>query len=268
MKRQVIISAISILSLVAISMFKPETKSETEPLKTKSTESTSPKTSEETLLGPEIDDGFYYEIGSRFLGIRKSDIKDALSIQDFLDPDMFHKVHSYNSIELYRVNDEGRYVGLPLDSQNDTLSLAQLDMLNNADYGTNVTFRIDLMENIYAHGPAIQNLFTPYHTLVPHQEAEYIHGNDVLVRSIRMANYENTKGLRPDDLRPAKMYFTISKEGSIENIQLDKGTGYPRIDLELSNQLKATGSDWKPARDENGKPVAQRLVFFFGLPGC
>ncbi|MEX0272801.1 MAG: energy transducer TonB, partial [Flavobacteriaceae bacterium] len=68
--------------------------------------------------------------------------------------------------------------------------------------------------------------------------------------------------------QPAKLFFTVTAKGSLENIRLDRSSGYPSIDEKMLELLPQVPGKWIPAQNRNGENVAQELVVSFGLLGC
>lgn len=64
------------------------------------------------------------------------------------------------------------------------------------------------------------------------------------------------------------MYLTLCKDGNIDNISLDRSSGYPLIDQKLKKILKEIECDWQVAKDSFGNTVDQELVLYFGILGC
>ncbi len=229
--------------------------------------SQTPKDSGSENSGPRLNDAFFYSIGPRFGGIKRSQLQKSFQLSDFLDPDFTHQVQSYERIELRAIDQAGKYDDAVLISENGVLSAAQWDYLKNLDYGSNFTLKIDCYET-QPQGDYVFNSFTPHLTVIPETMARYRDGNERLLEWIREQNYPNVAGLFREDLRPAKFYLSIDASGKLVDIELDKGCGYPQIDLKLIALLKEKANEWLPARNDEGEAVAQKLVFFFGLPGC
>ena len=62
-----------------------------------------------------------------------------------------------------------------------------------------------------------------------------------------------------------KIAFTITENGTITNVNLDRTTGYPQLDFELKQLIKNVPGKWIPAKNQEGKNVEQELVMSFGL---
>lgn len=231
-------------------------------------ESERPRSVQEELFGPDLDESFFYSIGPRFGGIKKSAIMQANKLEDLLDPDFTANVKSYERIELRSVDQDGKFSTEALVSEDGILNEQQLNYLQKLPYGSNINFKIDCYEYYQNTSKATFNTFTPYLTVIPEQQAGPKEGIEAFIKEIRIANYPNVAGLSRDDLRPAKLFLTINEEGLLNEITLDKGTGYPQVDLKLIDLLKKSENEWYPARNAEGKALSQTLVFFFGLPGC
>ena len=59
-----------------------------------------------------------------------------------------------------------------------------------------------------------------------------------MINYLKAGNKENTLGLDEELLQAAKLYFTVTTEGEIEDIKLDRSSGYSRIDEAMIELLK------------------------------
>ena len=74
--------------------------------------------------------------------------------------------------------------------------------------------------------------------------------------------------MQADKLQPAKLYFTVSKEGMIENVRLDRTSNFPAVDETMIELITNAPGKWIPAENSKGEKVDQELVVSFGLMGC
>jgi hypothetical protein len=107
-------------------------------------------------------------------------------------------------------------------------------------------------------------------TIVPETQAEYSKGKAALKEYLK----ESSKASRdianvdPEKLQPAKLYFTVTKKGAIENVKLDRTSNYSLVDEAMIELIKNAPGTWKPAENLKGEKVEQELVVSFGLMGC
>ena len=210
---------------------------------------------------------FFYGISPRFNTIKKRDLDKATSITDFLTEEETQRAHTYQSLSVIIIKDdkktEIREIGY-----GEKLTKAQLKLLQSLDFSTNFMIRTDYLQKNKVTGILENNYASPYLTIVPERQAEYEFGKEAFIDYLRVNNKENTVDLNEDLLKPAKIYFTISKEGTIKNVKLDRTTSYPEIDNTIIELLKNAPGKWSPAKNNKGEKVDQELVISFGMEGC
>ena len=78
----------------------------------------------------------------------------------------------------------------------------------------------------------------------------------------------NTVNIDADKLTFAKLYFTVSKTGTLKDFKLDRSCGHPASDQKIRELLKSTADQWQAAENDKGEKVEQGLVVSFGGDGC
>lgn len=210
---------------------------------------------------------FFYDIGSRFSPIKKSELDETRSMVDFIAKDYEGNIVEYRSVSVIVVIDDLQ-TDIRASGDNEVLTNAQLKLLQSMDYSTNFVVKADFVEKDKTTGELQNYLATPYHTVVPEKQAVYEPGTDVLLEYLRINNKENTANLDESKLQPAKLYFTVTKEGEISNIRLDRTSGFSEIDQTMIKLLTEAPGNWTPAQSSTGKNVDQELVVSFGMVGC
>jgi hypothetical protein len=210
---------------------------------------------------------FIYDIGPRFNAVKKSDIDQALTFADFISAELENSIVSYESVEVIIIKDDKesdiREIGF-----SDVLNSSQIELLRSANYSTNFKIRADYQKKNNETGVLEDSYATPHLTVVPEKQAEYESGKSGLMKYLKEQSKHVVVNVKANELQPAKLLFTVTKEGTIENVRLDRSSRYPSIDnLMIELIIKAPGS-WEPARNSEGKKVDQELVVSFGLMGC
>jgi len=210
---------------------------------------------------------FFYNFGSRFEPMRRSDILKAKSFDDFITPDLQDKIEKYYSVRVIEIIDDKEARGFH-NGSGSMLNLMQLDFLRNAPLNTNL--KINGQFHWYNEERGIREDIhaSPHRTIVPQYQATYIDGKDGLIEWFRTKNKELTEDLDDKTLKAATLYFTIDTDGSIKEVYADRSCGYLDIDENIKQILMQTQGDWTPARDMNEKPVAQQLTISYGRGGC
>ncbi|PHS04082.1 MAG: hypothetical protein COA88_14525, partial [Kordia sp.] len=105
-------------------------------------------------------------------------------------------------------------------------------------------------------------------TIIPEKQAVHIDGKNELKKFLKENSKKSRTNVVPEKLRPAKLYFTVTKNGSIKNVKLDRSSGYPLLDEKIIELINNTSGKWKPAENYKGEKIEQELVVSFGLMGC
>ena len=210
---------------------------------------------------------FIYDVGPRFGPIKKSDIDKATSIEDFFSWEELRAIETLKSVEIIIVENDRQTQKREI-GYSKTLTKAQLKLLQTANYATSFLIRIDFQEKNRVTGKLEYNYASPHRTIVPEKQATYINGKDALQNYLRESSKEARKEVDQNKLQPAKLYFTVTKEGNIENTRLDRTSNYPLVDKVMIELITKTQEKWKPAKNEKGEKIDQELVISFGLLGC
>ena len=210
---------------------------------------------------------FIYDIGPRFGPIKKVNIDSTQSINTFFNEEEIQKMESIQSVEVIIIKN---------DKQSDTREMGnskmftdgQLNLLRSADYSTNFLIRVDYHQKNKETGVLEKSYATPHKTIVPDVQAQYIYGKDALIKYFKENTNEETANIPEDKLKPAKLYFTVTKDGTVNDVHLDRSSGYPNIDELMISLIMKTPGGWIPALNSKGETVNQELVVSFGLMGC
>jgi len=267
MKKQVLILSTVIITFAftAFTVFKNNIKD------VKPTQITSTKT-EELVYGPmehepitkiEVFEDFIYEIGTRFIPIKKSVVLNAKTLKDVYDIETLNSMKTLEAVRLIKVVNDRQH-DLNLAGTTADFTKEQLNYLQTLNYGDNIIFRTEFIDK-YSGG---YNYSTPHHTIAPDVQAQYSEGFKALKTYFKDQTETVRKVVDPKQLKAGKLYFTVTKTGKIENIHLDHSSNYPKVDKQLIKLMKDLPGTWTPAKDENGNAVDQELVVSFGLMGC
>ena len=222
----------------------------------------------ETKIDKKVGPNFFYSVGTRFSGIKKEDIDKARSLSDFIDAEDVENMVQLKSTSVIIIeNDEQSDKRASGNSK--MLTSAQLKLLQSSSISTNFVIRADFRQMNKQLGALEDNYTSPHLTIVPEKQAAYVAGGmDALVYYLKENSKEAVAFVEEDKLKPAKLYFTVTKEGAISNLKLDRSCGDPAIDAKMVELITNIPGDWEPAENLKGEKVDQELVFSFGLIGC
>ena len=218
---------------------------------------------------PGANADFIYGIGSRFNTITKKELDTLKSFNDIIGPKHAQRIVRFESVNVILMKGD-KPTDVRVLGNDPVFNENQLEFMRSLDYSTNLMIWADYEERNEKTGELEFTHWTPHLTIVPEQQATYRLGKSKLI------NYLNDQSemarvqahVDPEKLRPAKLYFTVTKAGSIDNVYLDRSSFYPSVDDKMIELIKSTTGQWIPAEDMNGEPVDQELVVSFGLKGC
>lgn len=267
-KNILIISAIIIgLSLTAFSLINKNTIG-TEALETTESKNIAKNTTEIKKTKLPVFTEFTYDVSPRFKAIKKTDIDKATTINDFIDAEIIDNIVDLESVNIIVIKNEGlsetREMGY--DKQ---LTTAQIELLRSLDYASGFTIRAEFTKYDKETGKLEHSFSGPHYSIVPEKQAVYAYGNEMLVSYLKA----NTKAIVTEshviteNTRPVKFHFTVTKNGTVDHVRLDRSTNYPAIDNKIIELIKNTGNNWISAENSKGEKVDQRLVLSLGIMG-
>ena len=268
MKKSILIfcAVIITLSFTAFSVIQMS-NSEVNNLETMESESVAMNTSVNNKTTNRIFTDFIYDIGPRFSPIKKSDLDKIKSFNDIIDPERANRIVEYKWVTIVRIiNDKETKVRE--FGTSDVFTEAQLKLLHSFDYSTNLMIAADYKGKNKKTGALEDTHWTPYLTIVPEKQAEYSEGLDVLKKYLKETSEAARNHVIPEKLQPAKLFFTVTKKGTIEHVRLDKSSNYLEVDKRMIELISTLPGKWKSAQNIEGENVDQELVVSFGLMGC
>ncbi len=210
---------------------------------------------------------FIYDVGPRFGGIKKVDLDNLRSFSDIIGEEHAQRIVYYRSLSVtFLYND--RPTDIKETGNDGVFTADQIKLLQSATYSTNILITADYQEKNIETGQIEASSWTPYLTVIPEKQAEYANGKDALKTYLKENSEKSRVNVQPDKLQPAKLYFTVSKEGMIENVRLDRTSNFPAVDETMIELITNAPGKWIPAENSKGEKVDQELVVSFGLMGC
>ena len=248
-------TTIAIISLPAFSYL---TKSETP-----TTCSRAPK---EIIKEPKFP--FFYDYGTRFGGITKETIRNAKFVTDFFPKEHAERIVSYDKVKLVIINDQGQS-DERIYSKGKTLTEAQRKLLLSLNYSTSFNLRADCTHRNPETGEIESSFYSPHLTIVPEKQAVYLDGKEALLDYlIKGSKKEKKIAHQQEKLRPAKLFFIVTKNGSITNVRIGNHSGYEPIDKKLIKLVKELPGKWQAAENDKGEKIDQEFTISYGLEGC
>ena len=218
------------------------------------------------IVGPVKNADLVYKVGSRYIHtISKANLHSAKSITDIFPKKDFEAKGYYRkaTISIFKNGVKTTEVG-----EDASLTEAQIKLLQSTDYAQNIQVSALYQYEQTEGRNRSYDVVMYFVSITPEREAEYAEGYDALIHYLRENSKKETAVIQNGHLKPGQFNFTVTKDGTIEQVQLKSTSGYETVDDALIDLIKEMPGKWKPAIDANGNEIDQELTFFFGLDGC
>lgn len=209
---------------------------------------------------------FEFSLGSRFMTtVSKEKLNSAKSIKDLLPADATYGMEYFQNVKVAILNGDNEIIEW---GQNEILNDSQLSLLKTSGYSTDFYIRADC-KHTSEFTRQVENYDLVYYvTVVPEKEAEYKDGNKELVEYLKENSIYETADIRKEDLKPGRLHFIVSKNGTVENINLESTSGNEEIDQKMEELIRSVSGYWEPVNNSKGEKTEQEFVFSFGIIGC
>lgn len=210
---------------------------------------------------------FVYDVGPRFNSITKKDLLNLKSFNDYIGQEHVNRIVSYKSLSVILLENSQK-TDIKLTTDSGMFSTDQLELLKSFDYSTNLMLWADYTEKWEEDGKIEDSYWTPYLTIVPETQAAYKNGKEAMINYLQQNSKELTANLDQDKLKPGQIFFTVTKDGVISNVEIVSTSGFHDLDEKIKALISALPEKWQPAKKANGDNVDQTLTVFYGKMGC
>lgn len=210
---------------------------------------------------------FIYDVGPRFNPIKKEDLNNVKSFSNFIGGKHINRIVSYETLKVFTLEGDKK-TNVHETKNTGNFTKAQIDFLKSLPHSTSIVVWADYQEKNVETGIVEYSHWTPHLTIVPEKQATYITGKGQLIEYLKEKSKDARTNVEAEKLKPAKLFFTVTKDGLIENVKLDRSSNYPVVDMTMIQLITNTTGMWKPAENANGDKVDQQLVISFGAMGC
>jgi len=207
-----------------------------------------------------------FDLSPRFAPMKKVTLRKARAITDFFDANEIKEMTTLKSVDIVVIKNE-RQTNIREIGYSEQLNEAQLELLRGFDYSSNFSIKASFKKINTETGKLEDASLNPHLTVVPEKQAVYINGTGALMTYLKENSKEALLNVEADKLRPAKLYFTVTIEGTIANIRLDNHSGYKILDETLVSLISKAPGIWLPAENAEGKKVIQELVISIVIKG-
>lgn len=215
---------------------------------------------------PKAESEYYYGIGSRFAAISKTDLVNATTIYPFNNDEENERIDKVNTTEIIIIKHNRRSDRREYGNSQD-LTKAQKELFKSLDYDKHFSMKTLFQEKSTDGEVLDERKYNPHYTVVPETQATYIKGEEALINYLIENTKDVTANLDNKKISANKVYFTITKEGLVENVSMHFSTNYPKLDNKLKALISNLPAQWNPAKNAKGEKVEQEIVFTFGPKG-
>lgn len=205
--------------------------------------------------------------------LKKEKLLEAKEMTDIIPnypKNYFGNIVNYVSVEISGICN-GKI--LSSVSKNETLTTEQKNILNTADFGTDINLTIkfsykDSANDVYGTGGRIKELKPLAVTVMPEVEAQYPGGNNSIVTYLKENVLKQTSDTGAvKKIMDAIIDFTVDEEGKVVGAKIARSSRDSKIDellLEATNKMPK----WSPAQNANGTKVKQVFSIPARRDGC
>lgn len=211
--------------------------------------------------------GFVYSLKPRFNTITKSELRNARSFADFIGQEHANRIVKYKRLNVILLDGDEK-TDVQETGTSGTFNKKQLALLQSFEHSTNILLWADYVEKFDFSEDLFTETWTPYLTIVPETQTSYSNGNESLLQEIQDKSMKLWSKVDTNNLKPARLFFTVSKDGVLKDLYIDNSCGYGHMDEAMKAFIQNSSGNWIPAKDENGNPVDQELVLSYGALGC
>jgi len=219
-----------------------------------------------SLLKDQVGPAVFYKVDSRFIAtITLEKLYSATTILDILPEHARFGIESVQAVNFSVLKEDHELREVSFGA---ALTPAQLLLLKSTDYADNIRIEANYTsKNI--QGDAGNNMQLVYYiSVTPEQPAKYTDGYAALIHTLKKGSEDQILRLDQDQLKPGKVNFTVTKNGTVAHVRIAESSGFADLDQAMLELIKSLPKNWNPAKNALGEPVEQDLVFFFGREGC
>lgn len=211
---------------------------------------------------------FSIDVGPRFITrITKENLSEAKSLVDLVPKKATRGVETFWGTRIVFLTPNGEEITFEKGDGN-KLNAAQIHLLESAEYSSSFCIEAYCKRKKPETDKIETQCFVVYVSVIPEKEAEFDSGHESLIRYLRDNSQASMIEVPRDQLRPGKVNFTITKNGTVSNVNIGETSGFYTLDEKMVELITQLPGSWSPAKNASGEPVEQDLVFFFGGDDC
>lgn len=196
--------------------------------------------------------------------IIEASLQEARTIKDVNPGYPSSWVDGYESV-VVTVKDDARTV--KAIGQGETFSLEQQALLKDAIAGDQISIKVKYRPTHLSKDDASKTIEMNY-SIVPEKEAQYPGGRDALMSFLEERTIGKLEPFMAKAIEVASVTFTVSSDGLVKDVTLDKPTYNANVNELLLNAFKDMPK-WAPATRADGSQLSQKFQLTVGtMIGC
>jgi len=208
-----------------------------------------------------------FRLGSQFNTIKKWELDMVRDFADLIGQEHANRILEYKTLNVILL-ENGEQTKKKLLGNSGSFTAEQLDFLQSLDYSSNVLVWAEYLGKNKETGKIEETHWTPYLSVVPEYQATYQAGEDALLTHLNGIDQRYVEILTGEEVKPGKISFTITNEGTLDNVRVMNSCGFPELDKKMIDRIKELPGKWQPATNVRGDEVAQTLILSYGNMGC
>lgn len=213
---------------------------------------------------PEIE--FFYDIHAlHHSTITKVKLLQAKTLEDLIPEDVYEGNTDFREIRIGLFPRKGDRSEL---GDSELFTQGQLALLKTAEYSNHIFIEAFCKRINEETDQLVDKCFVDYMTVVPETQAKFKNGNAALLKYLKEKGDHLLNKVDSKKLTIGRTSFTITKDGTVENVRFESTSGFENIDNAMIDLISNLPGDWIPAKDSNGNATEQELVYVYTVAGC
>jgi TonB family protein len=206
-----------------------------------------------------------FEVRGKYLRpVKKEKLGEAKFIGDFISGYPKNWLSDYISVEILTTCNGKAMKAM---SSNDVLSIEQKNILNAADYSTDIVININYRSKNAGTDKIENREMNILVAIIPELEAKYVGGYEQLAKYLRKNVINKISETTSKEFQHGVVGFTVNDQGDTVNAKVVETSGDLKTDKLLVDAINKMPK-WKPAENSKGIKVKQEFEFSVGNSGC
>jgi len=194
--------------------------------------------------------------------ISSESIENAKTLKDVFPRFREDWMKEYLSVEIQTICNEEQ---VSIFGKNNTLTIEQLSILNQADASSRITLIVEYVPNNDL--PREVKTYDEYVIVAPTKNAVFDEADPNGANYIQESLIANLSDEELKELHQMKIHFTVDAEGKVNESCFSEPSHVDALNKKMMEALYAINT-WKPAKTASGNSVSQTLEFIVTKDLC